>query len=132
MTGDLMADYPVGSIGWTDLTVPDAGPVRDFYARVVGWRAEPVSMGDYDDFNMVRPSDGQPAAGVCHARGANAQLPGVWLIYVVVESLDASLAQVRALGGRVIGEPRSAGTGRFAVIADPAGAVCGLYEQGRA
>jgi uncharacterized protein len=127
-----MPDLPVGSVGWMDLTVPEADRVRDFYAGVVGWRPEPVAMGDYQDFNMVRPGTGQPVAGVCHARGDNAQLPPVWLIYIVVEKLDAALEQVRALGGRIVTEPRGApGDSRFAVIADPAGAVCALYEPAR-
>ena len=44
-----------GKIGWIDITVDDAGALRDFYADVVGLRPEPVSMGDYDDFNMTMP-----------------------------------------------------------------------------
>ena len=27
---------PVGKITWTDLTVPDAEPIRNFYSQVVG------------------------------------------------------------------------------------------------
>ena len=60
---------PIGSVGWIDLTVPDAAAVRDFYQAVVGWTVSPVKMGDYDDFCMNPPSTGQPVAGVCHARG---------------------------------------------------------------
>ena len=37
---------PVGTVAWTDLTVPDAEGIRDFYARVVGWVPEPVAMGN--------------------------------------------------------------------------------------
>ena len=48
----------VGLIGWFDLTVPNAGKVKDFYAKVVGWKPEPVSMGDYDDYNMNQPLTG--------------------------------------------------------------------------
>ena len=36
---------PVGSIGWIDLTIPDAERIRDFYAAVAGWKPEPESMG---------------------------------------------------------------------------------------
>ncbi len=67
-------------------------------------------------------------AGVCHARGANAELPPVWLIYVVVADLDASLAACRERGGQVIAGPRSMGRARYAVIRDPAGAAVGLYQ----
>jgi hypothetical protein len=54
----------------------------------VGWRPEPVPMRGDGDFNMLAPANGQPAAGICHARGPNASLPPQWLMYVVVESVE--------------------------------------------
>lgn len=81
----------VGAIVWHDLTVRDAGPVRDFYAAVVGWRHDPVEMGGYSDFNMLPPEGDVPTAGICHARGVNAKLPPQWVVYVQVVDLDASL-----------------------------------------
>jgi hypothetical protein len=87
----MATESKIGTVGWQDLTVPDAERLRDFYPAVVGWRAEPVDMGGYSDFNIVAPSTGEPAAGVCFARGANAKLPPQWLIYVTVADLDASL-----------------------------------------
>jgi catechol-2,3-dioxygenase len=30
----------VGTIGWVDLTVPNADEVRDFYMEVVGWKSD--------------------------------------------------------------------------------------------
>ena len=59
---------PVGSIGWIDLTVPNADEVRDFYAQVTGWQPEALDMGGYSDYVMKTP-DGEGKAGVCHARG---------------------------------------------------------------
>ena len=115
-----------GSIGWHDLTVSDAPGVRDFYAGVVGWAVQPVDMGEYADFTMT--AGDEPVAGVCHARGKNTGIPAQWLMYVVVADLDAALASVRSLNGEVLSEPRSGGGGMFAVIRDPAGAVCGLYQ----
>ena len=118
----------IGAIGWQDLTVPDAGRVRDFYSAVVGWRAQPVDMGGYADFNMIAPASGRTVAGICHARGANADLPAQWLLYLVVADLDASLAACRERGGAVVTGPRTLGGARFAVIRDPAGAVAALYQ----
>lgn len=118
-----------GSVAWRDLTVDDAEAVRDFYVAVVGWRPEGVSMGEYDDWNMVGPG-GTPVAGVCHARGSNAGLPPVWLLYLVVEDLDASLEAVREGGGEVVRPARAMGDARWAVIRDPAGAAVALWEVG--
>ena len=117
-----------GRITWTDLTVEDAERLRDFYAEVTGWQSAQVDMGGYADFAMGPPG-GEPVAGVCHARGPNADLPPVWTIYINVEDLDASLTRCRDGGGTVLTDPRLAGTaGRYAVIRDPAGAVAALFE----
>ena len=121
---------PIGSIGWIDFTVKDAPAIRDFYSQVVGWQAEEVSMGDYADFNMNSPENGQPMAGICHARGVNETLPPVWLIYIIVKNLDGSLKQCRESGGKVILGPKTMeGQGHYAVIQDPAGAYSALFEE---
>ena len=119
-----------GVIAWRDLTVDDAPGIRDFYERVVGWTASPVDMGDYADFNMLDEA-GNAVAGVCHARGLNAALPPVWLVYILVADVDASAEACEDGGGEVVVEPRAMGTDRFCVIRDPAGAVCALYQKGR-
>ncbi len=117
-----------GTIGWTDLTVPNADTLRDFYSAVAGWQAEALSMGDYSDYVMKAPG-GTPVAGICHARGPNVGLPPRWLVYIVVEDLDASLAQCQQLGGKIIAGPKGESPNpRYAVIEDPAGAPAALYQ----
>jgi predicted enzyme related to lactoylglutathione lyase len=118
---------PVG-IGWIDVTVDDAESVRDFYGEVAGWRPEDVSMGEYDDFYMTLPGSGKPAAGICRARGSNAELPPQSLIYITVDNVDASAETCHALGGTVLVGPRAVGGGRFSVIENPAGAVAALSQ----
>ncbi|TQV75567.1 VOC family protein [Aliikangiella marina] len=116
-----------GKIAWTDLTVADAQSIRDFYSNVVGWEPEAVRMGEYDDFNMVAPGSNEPSAGICHARGSNADLPPVWMIYITVDDLQKSLEECQRLGGKVLKPPRE--NSQYAVIEDPAGAICTLYQQ---
>jgi predicted enzyme related to lactoylglutathione lyase len=115
-----------GEISWTDLTVEQAEQIRDFYQAVVGWTPEPLSMGTYSDF--VMNANGTGTAGICHARGSNADLPPVWLIYITVDDLDHSLDECERLGGSLVSAPRSYGGGRYCVIKDPAGAICALYQ----
>jgi len=123
-----MADNPeIGKIGWIDMTVDDATGVRDFYARVTGWKAQDVSMGDYADYTMLAKG-GDAVAGICHARGSNAEIPGGWLIYIVVEDADASAAACVENGGEVVVAPRGLAGGRFCVIRDPGGATAALYQ----
>jgi len=122
-----VTDEPkTGAILWTDLTVPNADEIRDFYSRVTGWRAEPVKMGDYSDYNMIPAEGTEPAAGICFARGPNENLPAQWLIYVTVASLDESIKRCLEQGGKIVDGPRGMGKQRFCVIQDPAGAYAGL------
>ena len=122
--------FKIGSIGWIDLTVPDTENVRDFYSKVVGWKSENVDMGDYSDYNMTSPETGEPCAGICHKQGVNAALPSVWMAYFIVENMEERIKSVKELGGKVLIEPKSAGgQNLYAVIEDPAGAVCALFEQ---
>ena len=119
----------VGKIGWIDLTVGDAEEVSAFYRSVVGWKSEGVDMGGYQDFCMLS-AEGGAVAGVCHARGTNEGIPPQWLIYITVADLEASLERCRALGGEVVRAARGlGGMGRFAIVRDPAGAVCALFQK---
>jgi predicted enzyme related to lactoylglutathione lyase len=90
----------------------------------------PVSMGDYEDFNMKLPKGGETVADICHARGGNAALPPQWLVYITVESVEDSAERCLNLGGQLIVAPKSMGShGKMCVIKDPAGAVCALFES---
>jgi predicted enzyme related to lactoylglutathione lyase len=120
---------PIGSIKWVDLTVPYAEEVRDFYREVVGWRWTGLDMGGYEDFCMNLPAGGKTVAGICHARGTNADLPPAWLVYITVADVDRSAARCVSLGGAVLVGPKElGGMGRVCVIRDPAGAPAALFE----
>ena len=123
-----MTDKPsIGSIGWIDLTVENADEVRDFYSDVAGWKADNVDMGGYSDY-MMSPPGGDAVSGVCHARGGNADMPAVWMLYIVVEDLDTSIERCKARGGAVVAGPKKMGASRYCVIRDPAGAMAALYQ----
>ncbi len=124
-----MSENKIGTIGWIDLTVPDATVIRDFYQKVVGWNHSAVSMGEYDDFCMLPPSSENPVSGICYARGANKDLPPIWIIYIIVADIEHSVSACKELGGEVIMEPKDYGEqGRYCIIKDPAGAVSALYQ----
>jgi predicted enzyme related to lactoylglutathione lyase len=118
----------IGQIGWIDMTTDDAAGVRDFYKAVVGWKTEDVDMKGYADYVMKMPGSGEGAAGICHAKGSNAELPSGWLIYIVVEDVGASAAACVEHGGKIVVEPRGLAGGRFCVIEDPGGSVAALYQ----
>ena len=117
----------IGKVGWMDLTVDDALGLKDFYSKVVGWKADPVSMGDYCDFNMC--VDGVPVSGICHAKGTNAGIPAQWMMYVTVDDIDRCVAEASATGGTVVHTVKTKQDHlSVAFIKDPAGAHFALYQ----
>jgi len=125
-----MCDHTeIGSIGWADLTVPDAPKLRDFYKEVVGWESEDFEMEDYSDYVMKTAPTGRPVAGICHAKGPNANLPPQWLVYITVADMTASAKACEELGGELLTPVQGVdGQGKFCVIKDPAGAIAALFE----
>jgi predicted enzyme related to lactoylglutathione lyase len=127
-----MNRHRVGSISWSDLTVDDAERVRDFYEKVVGWKSQAFDMGGYSDYVMSTPKRGKEpervVAGICWKRGPNADLPSQWLVYLIVPDLAASLASCKKLGGALVAGPRALSGGTVAVVRDPGGAVCALFQ----
>jgi predicted enzyme related to lactoylglutathione lyase len=97
------------SVTWIDLTIPNAEEARDFYSRLVGWNSEPVSMGDYSDFNMKSPQDDKTVTGICHACGNNAQIPPQWMIYITVSDVYESAKICQNSGGKVLTGPKKMG-----------------------
>ena len=121
---------PVGRICLTSLTVPDASATQDFYRQVVEWPVQQVEMEEagasYADYDMLL-DDGNPMAGIRYARGVNAGLPPVWLIYLPVGDLAESLRRVQEEGGKTIKATQGAdGEYLDAVVQDPVGAYLAL------
>ena len=72
-------------------------------------------------------ADGNPAAGIRHARGVSSGLPPIWLIDLPVGDLAESVRRVREEGGEVIKATRGVdGEYARAVVQDPAGAHLAL------
>ncbi len=130
--GDASRDAAasIGCISWLDLTVANASATRDFYQKVVGWSVQDVAMEDtserYADYSMLG-DDGNPAAGVCHARGVNVGLPPIWMLHLPVGDLAESLRRVQEGGGKIVKETTGGDGGyAYAVVQDPVGACLAL------
>jgi predicted enzyme related to lactoylglutathione lyase len=116
----------LGAIEWHDLTVPDAENVRAFYEQVVGWTSSPVDMGEYNDYG-VDNAEGT-VGGICHARGQNAAIPAMWVMYVRVASVNTSVEKCVELGGEVLTR-NSYGEDDYAILRDTAGAAFGVIGK---
>lgn len=83
-------------------------------------------MGSYNDFNMNNVQG--TIAGICHAKGDNADLPAQWLMYVRVENAQLSAQKTLELGGEIIKGPTEYGGESYFIIRDPSGAILAVYS----
>lgn len=120
----------IGTIGWVDLTVPNADELIEFYRQAVGWEAQAHAMGDYSDYGMIAPEGKDAVSGICHAKGPNADLPPYWLIYIIVADVHDVAKKCEAAGGKIIQGPRNNGSSWMCVMQDPAGAYFAVYQEG--
>lgn len=107
-------------IAWSELHTSDPEAAYAFYADLFAWPVERWG-GDY---LLVGHEHN---AGILRAHGG---APPHWLIYVNTQDTDATARRVAELGGHTIVAPQDLpGVGRFAVFADPAGAVFAVMKS---
>lgn len=116
----------LGTVCWTELITQDPAQARGLYSAVFGWSAEDKDMGPMGSYTLLKRGE-QQAAGIMKAMDARA--PSMWLNYVVVEDVDASLERAKRLKASPLVPPTDIpGIGRFAVVADPQGAAIALFK----
>lgn len=114
---------PAGSFIWYELMTPDPDSATTFYAAVVGWRISPpdARRTDGKDYRMIGRADGLHAGGVLKITPDMGPMPPVWLAYIGVDNVDATVAAIVADGGAVYMPPMSIPVGRIAMVTDPQG-----------
>ena len=113
---------------WHDLMTTDVKAAKAFYSEVIGWNMQ--SFPGNDDYTVL--SAGTTGIGGIMAmppaaceRGA----PSCWQGYVGVDDVDACAARILATGGAVVQAAQDIpNVGRFAVVADPQGAVFIVFK----
>jgi uncharacterized protein len=121
--------YQPGVPCWVDTWQPDADRAIGFYTQLLGWEAhETPSPGPGQRHFMCTLRDRAVAAiGSPVPEG----VPVAWGTYVWVDSADDTAARAAGAGGRVVIPPfDSLDGGRMAILADPAGAVLGVWQPG--
>jgi hypothetical protein len=116
----------IGRFAWYELLTSDPMAAIAFYTEVVGWKTQPWEQGGY---TMWVGSQG-PLGGVTPLPEQAKQMgaPPYWQANVEVANLDHSVELVKELGGKVLVVETVPSVGRFAVIADPQGAVIALFK----
>jgi predicted enzyme related to lactoylglutathione lyase len=117
----------LGSFLWCELMTTDTTAAGGFYKKVVGWKTKPWP---HDASYTTFTTGAGPVAGmmILPAEAKQMGAPPNWMMYVGTPSVDDTAMRVAQLGGRVIKQPDNIPDGgRFAVVADPQGAVFGLF-----
>ncbi|MEU4558082.1 VOC family protein [Actinoplanes sp. NPDC023936] len=100
---------------WVELASPDPARAAEFYGELFGWE----SAGDR--FKL----GGRAVAGLTRSMP---ERPDGWLTHLSTPDLDETLEQVALSGGHCLSHPADAHGGIRAIIADPAGAMLGLWQ----
>lgn len=116
---------------WSELITPDMAGAKRFYGDLLGWTAQDMPpMADAEPYSVMN-AEGYGVAGMMNLNAAMRAegMPPNWTGYVCVDDCDAAATKVKQLGGSVRREPQDIpGIGRFAIVADPAGAVFAIMK----
>lgn len=118
-----------GTFGWNELGTRDTGAAKEFYGAVFGWGADEQDMGEMGTYTTWKVGE-EMVGGMFDISGVVPdEVPAHWLVYFMVEDLDASLKKVESGGGDVRNGPIEIPIGRFAVVADQFGAVFAVMQR---
>jgi predicted enzyme related to lactoylglutathione lyase len=113
-----------GAFIWYELITSDPDGAKAFYDAVVGWTIESQPSGEMD-YRMIGRADGGNAGGVMRLTDdmASHGARPVWLGYIYVEDVDATVTAIEADSGKSWMPPFDIpGIGRIAMVGDPQGA----------
>ncbi len=112
-----------GAMCWCELDTTDTESAKTFYTGLFGWGAK--AGGDYTEFQRAGTSIG----GMMKIPPEWGSVPPNWLTYFAVEDCDGTAKKASDLGGKPIVPPTTIdNVGRFAVLADPQGAVFAVIK----
>lgn len=115
------------SLCWNELSTPDTTKSGDFYTGLFGWGKNVQQMGPMTYTSFMNGD--RPAGGMYTPTPDMGEVSPHWLVYFAVDDTDAMAGKAGELGGKIILPPADIpGTGRFAVVEDPQGAVFGIIK----
>jgi predicted enzyme related to lactoylglutathione lyase len=123
-------DFGLQQMSWHELATTDWEAGRRFYFELFGWTAtEDFDMGPMGTYAMFGRK-GRPYGGM-FTKPPEMPMPPNWLLYVLVDGLEAAIERVKQGGGQLLHGPESVpGGDRIAQCADPQGAAFALHEKG--
>jgi predicted enzyme related to lactoylglutathione lyase len=119
-----------GSPSWFELSTSDQNAAKDFYTKLFGWTIQDNPMGPDAVYTMFKV-DGLDAGACCTLQPEQVQhhVPPHWMVYISVDSADATAEKVKKAGGQLVAGPFDVMThGRMAVLQDPGGAMFCVWQ----
>ena len=117
-----------GSLCWNELVTTDTEQAKKFLTELFGWGSQTSEMNNisYTSFLIGE----KHIAGMYQMPEEMGDTPAHWLPYFTVEDCDKSCEKARELGAGILQPPKDIpGTGRFAVLQDPQGAVFAIIKM---
>ncbi|MFD4294034.1 VOC family protein [Rhodococcus sp. NPDC058532] len=119
----------LGAPCWAELGTTDVAAAGAFYGALFGWTAEQNPNPEAGGYTM-QLLGGDPVAATSPLQQQGQ--PVGWTVSIAVEGADATVAAATAAGATVLAGPMDVfDLGRFAVLADPTGAVISLWQPRR-
>ena len=114
-----------GVFSWNELMTTDMPAAKKFYREALGWELQDLNNPGMA-YTIAKKGDREVAGIMAMPKDVQGMLPG-WGSYVTVDDVDARVARVESLGGKLCVAPQDIpNVGRFAVIADPQGAMLAM------
>jgi uncharacterized protein len=114
------------SFVWYELSSTDVAAAKTFYGKVVGWTVQDVPMPGMT-YSLLFAGTTQVGGMMAMPQGAAGK--PFWAGYIGVDDCDTAASKLQRQGGKVHLPPTDIpNVGRFALVADPQGAMFNLFK----
>jgi predicted enzyme related to lactoylglutathione lyase len=119
-----------GALCWSELTTRDPRAAEQFYTAMFEWTVKHGGAGTPGEYREFSVAD-QPGGGIMETpKEMPPDIPSYWMPYFQVATAEAAVATATAKGGRLmIGPAPIPGTGQFAILTDPQGAMFAVFQR---
>ncbi|MFD3512038.1 VOC family protein [Streptomyces sp. NPDC058657] len=127
-----MTAFAEGVPCWIDATLPDVEAGKRFYGALFGWSFEDPADKEYGYYTQAYSGEGEGRKNVAAlAPKSDGRMPTAWGVYFATPDAVALVARAKRAGGQIIMDAMQVGPfGTMAQIADPGGAVFGVWQAG--
>jgi uncharacterized protein len=120
-----------GRFVWHQLLTRDVPGAKNFYSKLLGWKTQPWPPDP--TFTVCHAADAPTAGLMPMAPEFPAEVPAHWMLYIGTRDVDSVAEAAVLAGGYIVKQPADMqGAGRYAVLADPQGAVFAIIDPEKA